>query len=558
MITGLALDTGAAAGRADQRLAVPVGRDEDQRFRGTIFLDPATSHGPPFWRGTPAPSSGQPARLSPIYGPGVARQFAPLFPTPGPPVHWVQFPLPGVIMIATRWIAALAAGVSLAGCGAGPPPAGPAPQEIPALEAESQQHPGDAERMTRLGVAYFEAGQFERARDVLRSSLVINARQYSTHVYLGLAYEELAAFDSARAGFVAARELASDSRQRDEIDGHLNLLTRRELQFAAKQAIAQESTLSTAPPRPNTVAVFPFRYSGSNPDLQPLGRGLTHLMITDLAKVGRLTLLEREQVQALVDELALSEDGRVNPATGARSGRLLRASEVVQGSVQEGANQNQIQLDAAVVSATNASVLATGQAADQLQQLFSLQKAVLFRLLEQLQIPLSPAERRALSERPTADLQAFLAFSRGLEAEDRGDFEAAQAEYRSALARDPNFRAASQRASTVQLSVGAATIPPPVLAGYAPRTDGTGGTQPRSGGTGGVVVVSGRGPILNSGVLNTIPSIGSTLTNRISTQIGPVTQQPGTRAPLPEATGSDNAGSPGVLVGTVVIIITRP
>jgi hypothetical protein len=156
---------------------------------------------------------------------------------------------------------------------------------------------------------------------------------------------------------------------------------------------------------------------------------------------------------------------------------------VVQGSLQEGANQNQIQLDAAVVSATNASVLATGQAADHLQQLFTIQKTVLFRLLERMQIPLSPAERRALSERPTADLQAFLAFSRGLEAEDRGDFGAAQTEYRSALARDPNFRAASQRAGAVQLSVNAATIPPPVLAGYAPRTGDMGGTQPPSGGT---------------------------------------------------------------------------
>jgi TolB-like protein len=456
-------------------------------------------------------------------------------------------------MSSTRWLVAAAAGVALAACAGGGPPATPAPQDLPALEAASQAKPGDADLMTRLGAAYFEAGQFERARDVLRSALVIKPGQYPTHVYLGLTYEQLSVFDSARAELVTARGLARDGRQRDEIDGHLNLLTRRALQYAAKEAIAQEATLSQQAPRPNTVAVFPFRYAGSNADLAPLGRGLTHLMITDLSKVGRLTLLEREQVQALVDELALSEGGRVDPATGARSGRLLRASEVIQGSVQEGTSQNQIQLDAAVVSATSASVLASGQAADQLQQLFSIQKAVLFRLLEQLQIALSPAERRALSERPTADLQAFLAFSRGLEAEDRGDFAAAQVEYKAALARDPNFRAASQRASSTQLSLTAATLPPPTLAGFTDREGVPSGGQ-TSGGTG-VVVVSGRGQILNNGVMNTLPSIGSTLTNRISSQTGPVTQQPGTRAPLPEATGSDN---PASLIGTIIIIITRP
>lgn len=458
-------------------------------------------------------------------------------------------------MSSTRWLVVAAAGVALAACAGGSPPATPAPQDLPALEAASQAKPSDAELMTRLGVAYFEANQFERARDVLRSSLVINPSHFPTHVYLGLTYEQLAVFDSARAELVAARGLARDGRQRDEIDGHLNLLTRRELQFAAQTAIAQESTLSQQAPRPNTVAVFPFRYTGSNPDLAPLGRGLTHLMITDLAKVGRLTLLEREQVQALVDELALSEGRRVDPATGARSGRLLRASEVIQGAVQEGADQNQIQLNAAVVSATSASVLATGQATDQLQKLFSIQKAVLFRLLEQLQISLTPAEQRGLSERPTADLQAFLAFSRGLEAEDRGDFAAAQVEYKAALARDPNFRAASQRASAAQLSMTAATLSPPTLAGFSDRDGGVSAGQ-APGGTG--VVVSGRGQILNSGVLNTIPSIGSTLTNRVGSQTGPVTQQPGTRAPLPEATGSDNAASPGGLIGTIIIIITRP
>jgi len=456
-------------------------------------------------------------------------------------------------MSSTRWLVVAAACVALAACAGGSPPARPAPQDLPALEAASQAKPGDADLMTRLGAAYFEAGQFDRARDVLRSALVIKPGQYPAHVYLGLTYEQLSVFDSARAELVAARGLARDGRQRDEIDGHLNLLTRRELQYAARQAIAQEATLSQQAPRPNTVAVFPFRYTGSNPDLAPLGRGLTHLMITDLSKVGRLTLLEREQVQALVDELALSEGGRVDPATGARSGRLLRASEVIQGSVQEGTSQNQIQLDAAVVSATSASVLASGQAADQLQQLFSIQKAVLFRLLEQLQIALSPAERRALSERPTADLQAFLAFSRGLEDEDRGDFAAAQAEYKAALARDPNFRAASQRASSTQLSLTATTLPPPTLAGFGDR-GGMPSDGQATGGTG-VVVVSGRGQILNNGVMNTLPSIGSTLTNRISSQTGPVTQQPVTRAPLPEATGSDN---PASLIGTIIIIITRP
>src|SRR5262249_48647567 len=62
-----------------------------------------------------------------------------------------------------------------------------------------------------------------------------------------------------------------------------------------------------------------------------------------------------------------------------------------------------------------------------------------------LGIALSPAEQRAIAERPTADLQAFLAFSRGLEAEDQGRFEDAALFYQQAATRDPAFAAARAR-----------------------------------------------------------------------------------------------------------------
>jgi hypothetical protein len=52
-----------------------------------------------------------------------------------------------------------------------------------------------------------------------------------------------------------------------------------------------------------------------------------------------------------------------------------------------------------------------------------------------------------MAERPTRDLQAFLAWSRGLEAEDRGDAVGARREFEEAGARDPAFRAARDRAA---------------------------------------------------------------------------------------------------------------
>lgn len=459
------------------------------------------------------------------------------------------------------WAPMLAIGGGLLGACAGQPPQpAPSPENLPALEAAAQQNPRDAGVITRLGIANFEAKKFERARDVLLSALTITPQNYAAHIYLGLTYEELGRFDLARGSYTTAAAQARDTRQRGEVEDRLVLLTRKELQQSAREAIAQEAVLSAQPPTPNTVAVFPFRYLGTNEELRPLGRGLTHLMITDLAKLNRLTLLERERVQALVDELALNESGRVDASTGARSGRMLHAARVVQGTVQDVPGKTSLRLDASVVDATNASVVATGTGSDQLQQLFALEKVVLFRLLDQMGVAITPAERRALSERPTADLQAFLAFSRGLEAEDRGDYAGAEAGFAAAVARDPNFRAAKVKQAANQRAAASLQLAPSALAGMDTRGDfGASGPQATGPAPGPVATTpTGRGAVLRSGILNTIPTIGTTLTSRIGSSNGPVSRPPGTRPPLPEALGNDNPTQPPGLTGTIIIIITRP
>src|SRR3989449_685020 len=262
----------------------------------------------------------------------------------------------------------------------------------------------------------------------------------SARAYLGLTYEGLEQYDSARA--VYTRLLFDQPPPgrpvRRLLDGRLALLTRKELQQRARLAIARESLLVRTPPDPNTIAVMPFRYTGADSSLRPLERGLAALVVTDLSRVRRLRLVEREQLQALLDELQLAASGRVDPATGARSGRLVGASQVVEGQFSEVAAAN-FRVDASVVRTSDAQIAATGSGSDQLRALFDIEKAVVFQLLDKLAITLTPGERTAISERPTRDIQAFLLYSRGLEAQDRGDFAAAAQAFQAAAQRDPGL-----------------------------------------------------------------------------------------------------------------------
>ncbi len=354
------------------------------------------------------------------------------------------------------------------------------PADVAALEAQQARHPADPLQNLRLAQAYYAAGRFADARRTAARTLELQPANDEARVYLGLSYEGLAQFDSARATYTRLLTARPSEAVRRLLVGRLAMMTRAELVWAARQAIARESLLAQTPPSPNTVAVMPFQYVGSDSAIRPLERGLAALVVTDLSRVGQLRVVERARLQALLDELGLAHSDRLDPATGARSGRLVRAAEVVQGQFSSGPD-SRLRIDASVVRAADAEVAATGSNADKLQALFDIEKGVVFQLLDRLGITLTPGERTAISERPTHDVTAFLLYSRGLEAADRGDFAAAAASFSAAAARDPGFAAPSQQAAASQAAQTAAATPPAEIAAAAgaasvtPETPGLGG-----------------------------------------------------------------------------------
>ncbi len=321
------------------------------------------------------------------------------------------------------------------------------PQQIPSLEAEKSQRPEDANTLARLGVAYFKAARYTEARPVLDSAVAHDPGNGVAEIYLGMTAEQTGDFATARAAYARYVDLARSSELRDAARQRLALVDRREMEYQARQALASESTLAAMPPESNTVAVMPFRYAGANQQVQPLGRGLAQLLVTDLAKSRQLRVLERERMQAIIDELKLTDSGRVDPATAARSGHLLRAARVVQGSLTD-LPGDQLRVDAVVVDVTTAGAGSPASGTDQLNRLFDLEKQIAFSIFNAMGVQLAPAEQEAVNQRPTQNIQAFLAYSRGLEAEDRGDYGAAQAAFNDALTLDPSFRAASQGATS--------------------------------------------------------------------------------------------------------------
>jgi tetratricopeptide (TPR) repeat protein len=341
----------------------------------------------------------------------------------------------------------LALAAALAACAAaGPPQTAPAP-DVPALEARLAADPADAEAAVQLGAAYRDARRLDDAVRVLAAVRERDPQNENAVLLLGLVYEDRGEPARARELYRWYVDHGTSRRMRDELRGRLALLERGAREEELRAAVAQEARLANTPPTPNSVAVFPFLFGGGDESLRPLERALAEFLVTDLSQTGRLRVLERVRVQEMLDEIALGESGRVDPATAARGGRLLGAANVVQGRF-EGTEQA-LSLEARVARVTPTGARPAGDAVGRrgdIQRLFEMEKALAMGVYQRLDVQLSPAERERVMRIPTTNLQAVLAFGRGLQAADAGDWAAAAAHFWEAARLDPNFSPALNRA----------------------------------------------------------------------------------------------------------------
>jgi TolB-like protein len=83
------------------------------------------------------------------------------------------------------------------------------------------------------------------------------------------------------------------------------------------------------------VTVLAFDNASFGPgakDYDGIGKGVMDLVITDLASGGKLRVVDRARVQAILDEQKLTTSGAIDPQTAVKVGRLLGACYSVYGT----------------------------------------------------------------------------------------------------------------------------------------------------------------------------------------------------------------------------------
>lgn len=316
------------------------------------------------------------------------------------------------------------------------------------LESEVAEGPEDWQRQRDLGVALYRSGRYAEARTRLEAVSEALPVDGITLFHLGASCEQLGDYGAAMSAYRnytnARPAWLPDSNLNRSMRRRVAVLARRMLIDLARERVRDEALLAQDHLDTNVLAVLPFTASGPPDTTPPMAAAMAEWLATDLAKIRHLRLVERLQMDTIMQELELAQDAEAfDPGTGPRLGRLVGAGRLVAGSLLQ-VDGDRVRVDVSIVDARTGALVTAETAECTVNRFFEVEKRLVFSLLTKLGIEPSPAERSSIEESPTRNLQAALSYGRGLLAERRGEYGEAQLAYREAIEQDRSFHLADK------------------------------------------------------------------------------------------------------------------
>lgn len=309
--------------------------------------------------------------------------------------------------------------------------------------------PHDFEAIKNLSIFYIQTHDNDKARYYLGEALDINQNDPELLFYKGLNLEFYNEPDKAITYYSKYKDVPEESPFREMMEGRYLWIKRQQDYSDVKVLIDKEKELSFQNISDSTMAVFPLIYHGINKDYAPLSRGFSEMISIDLAKLKEIRVLERVRIQAVLDELKLSQSLSVDQSSAPRMGKLLSAGTIVSGDYDVTDNGDfKINLGSWKVETSQRKSWVNKSGS--LKDLFTLQKQVVFAFLQENGFNLTQEEKESIAYIPTQNLDAFLAYSRGLLEEDSGNFTQANDFFRQAVNLDPGFNDAGDKLHSSQ------------------------------------------------------------------------------------------------------------
>ena len=205
------------------------------------------------------------------------------------------------------------------------------------------------------------------------------------------------------------------------------------------------STVAAAAP---TLAVTYFDNNTTEDRFDPLGRGLADMLITDLAGLEGLAVVERGRLNDILSELELQTSSFVDPVSAVQVGKGLGAEYVLTGAFLAVAPD--MRIDARIVNVSTGKVVQAEAVQGPVDEFFLLEKELATLIIDQLKVSVSARESARMGRPATESFDAFVAWSAGLEALDRGALQEARDQLAAALEHDDRFALADAELEGLQ------------------------------------------------------------------------------------------------------------
>jgi len=213
---------------------------------------------------------------------------------------------------------------------------------------------------------------------------------------------------------------------------------------------AQQRSQDTRP----GIAVLPFSNGGSygqgKEDFEALERGIAGMMISELSQNPAARVVERQEIQHLLEEQNLGAQGRVDPQTAAKVGKLVGARYVVMGTFVD--FYGDFRVDVRLVNTETSEIVKTESERMQRDHMFDIVRNIAARLMKDANLP--ALQRQASDQRMGRQVptEALTYYSRGLLYSDHGQNDKAVEMFNRAIAIFPDYAEAKEGLQRVKSS----------------------------------------------------------------------------------------------------------
>ena len=200
-----------------------------------------------------------------------------------------------------------------------------------------------------------------------------------------------------------------------------------------------------------TLAVLYFENNSlsKKQEMEPLCKGLTDMLITELDKIEQFQVVERAQLQQLLEEIKLDQSGIIDSKSAVEVGKMLGAQDMLLGSFMHMLD-GKLRIDVRIVNVETGVTIKAEEVTGKPKDLYKLLQDLVVKIARNLDIKLTGTDTRRLEQVDNKSFSAALFYAKGLEYEDAGDNDHAMEMYKKALQENAEFSKARERVTALK------------------------------------------------------------------------------------------------------------